>query len=93
VKAFQTHANKDAKMHALEVAIAVERFGVAHHGELPMRVEDLVPQFLPVVPMDPFDGKPMRLKKTSPGYVIYSVGFDGADSGGLGDDQGITVAR
>ncbi len=37
---------------------------------------------LPEVPLDPFTGKPLLLKRTDRGIVIYSVGPDGIDNGG-----------
>ena len=41
-----------------------------------------MPEFLDVVPLDPFDGKPLRLLKTADAMTIYSVGEDLADNGG-----------
>ena len=38
--------------------------------------------YLKAVPLDPFDGKPLRYKKLSPGYVVYSIGEDLSDDGG-----------
>ena len=43
---------------------------------------------LPAVPPDPFDGKPMRLAKIGGNPVVYSVGKDGRDDGGLHDSEG-----
>jgi len=37
----------------------------------------LVPGQLSAVPADPFDGKPLRFKRLTKGYVIYSIGKDG----------------
>jgi hypothetical protein len=51
-------------------------------GKLPERLTELVPQFLPDVPIDPFDGKPLRYHHLAKGYVIYSIGIDGHDGGG-----------
>ncbi len=34
------------------------------------------------VPADPFDGKPLRCKRTADGLMVYSVGPDGEDNGG-----------
>jgi hypothetical protein len=48
----------------------------------PASVEDLKPDLLKVIPLDPFDGKPIRFAKTADGVVIYSVGMDGSDDGG-----------
>ncbi|HYT62086.1 MAG TPA: hypothetical protein VEL06_18040 [Haliangiales bacterium] len=38
--------------------------------------------FLPAVPLDPFDGAPLRYKQLSKGCVVYSIGPDGRDNGG-----------
>jgi hypothetical protein len=43
----------------------------------------LVPKFLPAIPTDPFDGHSLRYKKLAKGYVVYSVGEDGKDDGGV----------
>jgi hypothetical protein len=37
---------------------------------------------LRVVPTDPYDGRPLRLKRLPDGLVIYSVGADRTDNGG-----------
>jgi hypothetical protein len=34
------------------------------------------------LPLDPFDGQPLRYKKLPKGYVVYSNGEDGKDDGG-----------
>ena len=34
------------------------------------------------VPADPFDGKPLRCKRTDDGLIVYAVGPDGEDHGG-----------
>jgi hypothetical protein len=61
--------------------LAVERFRLAR-GKLPENLDELVPQFLPAVPLDPFDGQPLRYHLLAKGYVIYSVGDDCHDDGG-----------
>jgi hypothetical protein len=52
------------------------------HGELPPALADLVPEFLPAVPTDPFDGRPLRMIATAEGLTIYSIGRDRQDDGG-----------
>jgi hypothetical protein len=42
----------------------------------------LVPKLLANIPEDPFDGAPLRYRKLTPGYVVYSLGPDGTDEGG-----------
>ena len=62
-------------------AIAIERYR-RHHGRLPERLEELVPDFLPQLPVDPFDGKQLRYVLSRDQYLLYSVGVDGVDNGG-----------
>ncbi len=57
------------------------------HGELPAALANLVPEFLPAVPTDPFDGKPLRLIAGSDGLTFYSIGRDQKDDGGTDRDQ------
>lgn len=37
---------------------------------------------LSAVPCDPFDGAPIRYRQLNDGFMVYSVGLDGMDSGG-----------
>jgi hypothetical protein len=69
------------RLQVAAVALAVERFRLANNG-LPEQLADLVPRFLPEIPADPYDGQPLRYRKLSPGFVIYSIGTDGLDDGG-----------
>ena len=73
------------------------RFHLLWHGwparpRLPARLEDLVPEFMPAVPVDPFDGKPMKMAAMPGGGIgIYSVGADFKDDGGKAwDDENRT---
>jgi hypothetical protein len=66
---------------ALHALVGSERYRLKHGG-WPKRLDDLVPAFLPKVPLDPQDGKPMRYRKWADGVVVYSVGEDRADDGG-----------
>jgi hypothetical protein len=75
------HATTDANVRLARTALAVERFRLAS-GILPENLNELVPQFLSAVPMDPFDGQPLRYHRLTNGYVVYSVGRDCYDNGG-----------
>ncbi len=70
-----------AQLRAARAAIAIERHRLVNN-RLPERMADLIPAYLDTVPTDPFDGQPLRYKKRSPGYVVYSIGPDGTDNGG-----------
>jgi hypothetical protein len=63
------------------VALAVERYRLAH-GQWPDSLNSLVPEFLPKIPLDPYDAKPLRYRRLQDGVVIYSIGPDKVDNGG-----------
>ena len=71
-----------ARMRVVETALGVERFRLAHSGALPEKLAELVPAFLTAVPLDPYDAQPLRYKKLTHGYVVYSIGPDRHDDGG-----------
>lgn len=67
-------------------ALAVERFR-RKHGRAPASLSDLVPVFLPAVPVDWMDGKPLRYRLNPDGaYTLWSIGEDLKDDGGDGSD-------
>jgi hypothetical protein len=82
-KMLTSHVEAQAKLACLGVALAVERARLAQSNDLPASLDALVPRYLPSVPADPFDARPLRFKKLPRGYVIYSVGHDGVDDGGM----------
>ena len=51
----------------------------------------LSPACCKTVPTDPFDGKPLRYKKHGSSYIVYSVGSDGQDDGGVPRDSNYLV--
>ena len=70
------------KLRVAQIAIAAERWRVAH-GQLPEKLDQLIPQYIQKIPIDPFDGNRLRYKKTSEGFIVYSIGIDKIDDGGL----------
>lgn len=63
-------------------AIAIKRYAL-RHGKLPSKLDGLVPEFLPTVPVDYMDGKPIKYRPNDDGsYTLYSAGEDGKDDGG-----------
>lgn len=72
---------------AADAALAAELFR-RRHGRLPANLEELVPEFLPAVPVDRFDGRPLQFTVREGECLIYSVGPDGVDGGGSLDDPG-----
>jgi hypothetical protein len=82
-KAATATQERTALHRAIVAALAIERFRLAHEGKLPATLDELVPDLLEAVPIDPCDGKPLRLAIIEEGYVVYSVGTDKQDDGGL----------
>jgi hypothetical protein len=63
-------------------AIALKRFELKH-GKWPETLGELVQEFISTVPIDPYDGKPLRYHANSDGtFLLYAVGDDGVDDGG-----------
>jgi hypothetical protein len=81
-RALYKEAEYVGRLGVTQAVLAVERFRLAHLNALPDSLAELTPRFVDVVPTDPFDGQPLRYKKTSPnGFVIYSIGKDRTDDG------------
>jgi len=70
-----------ATLRAARLAIACELYR-REHGKLPESLAELVPDYLPQIPADPFDGQPMRYRRDAGTVLLYSVGENGADDWG-----------
>lgn len=69
------------------VVLALEGYRI-DRGKYPEALEELVPGYLDAVPVDPWSGSAMRYclhagPISASGYLLYSVGMDGVDDGGL----------
>jgi hypothetical protein len=87
---------RNAKSSSLAVAAAAAEhrlavLGIAaacfrtEEGRYPEKLAELVPGYISAVPVDPFDGKPLKMLREGDGMVIYSSGHDGDDDGGSDD--------
>ncbi len=64
------------------IAIALELFRLKN-GEYPRKLPELVPEFLPAIPPDPFTGRlPVYRPAHGDPYQLYSLGPNGIDDGG-----------
>jgi len=64
------------------VAIALELYRRAH-GAYPPALDALVPRYLPAVPPDRYDGKPLKYRLVNGRPLLYSVGVNRVDDGGV----------
>lgn len=69
---------------AADAALATEMFR-RRHGRLPSDLNELVPEFLESVPLDRYDGQPLRYVVRDDECLIYSLGENGVDDGGAID--------
>jgi hypothetical protein len=58
--------------------LAMDRFRL-ETGKWPASLDELCPKFLKLVPLDPYDGAPLRYRKVDEGVVVYSIGPSGKD--------------
>ncbi|MBN8249493.1 MAG: hypothetical protein J0L84_18865 [Verrucomicrobia bacterium] len=76
------HATDLTRLRAAATACAIERFRQSE-GHLPESLEALVPAFMTSVPTDAFTGRSLSYRRLDRGFVVYGVGEDGVDNGGL----------
>src|SRR5207244_4237215 len=79
-----------AQLRCTLTALAVERYR-REQGHWPASLTALVPGRIAEVPLDPYDGQPLRYRRLADGVVIYSLGPDRTDDGGKLDrkNQGL----
>jgi hypothetical protein len=82
VSTFRKTLLTETERRIIVTALALKRFELKH-GKPADRLDPLSPEFLPSVPIDPYDGKPLKYHSNPDGtFLLYSVGEDGVDDGG-----------
>lgn len=82
--------------HEVEVTALALHLYKRKSGTYPSDLAKLCPDYLKSVPVDLFTDKPLIYRKTTDGYVLYSVGKNEVDDGGINDrasDKDDIVAR
>ena len=85
-KAQRRLAMTEASVGTARLAAALRLYR-EENGRYPDSI-DAVRGLLPVVPADPFTGKPYLYRREGSGFLVYSVGEDGFDGGGQGGETG-----
>ncbi len=57
------------------------------HGKYPATLDALVPKYITEIPIDPFNGEPIKMIAVKGGLILYSVAQD------LKDDHGVAFDR
>ena len=69
--------------HDLSIVALALSIHKAEQGQYPEKLEQLVPRILPRLPLDGFADKPLVYRSTDAGYLLYSVGQNLTDDGGV----------
>lgn len=81
-RAVQAGARNQAMVQAAMTACALERYHL-NHGTYPEALSGLVPRYLAEVPKDPIGGEPLKYRLSASGYLLYSIGWNQMDNGGI----------
>lgn len=82
-RAIKTLLQEQAKINILRAYTAAVLFKKIN-GKLPATWEELVPLYMKEIPPDPFSEGKLKLTLKNKSLIIYSVGNDGKDNGGVG---------
>ncbi|MFO1512633.1 MAG: hypothetical protein U1F83_06930 [Verrucomicrobiota bacterium] len=76
---------KNLTQHEMVITVIALKRHALRHGQPPRHLVDLVPEFLPALPIDLMDGQPLRYRLNPDGMIVlYSVGDNLQDDGGDG---------
>jgi hypothetical protein len=67
------------RLLAVELALRCYEY---EQGHAPSGLEQLVPNYIQRVPIDPFSDRPVTYRAQGTDWLVYSVGEDGVDDGG-----------
>jgi ankyrin repeat protein len=70
----------EACRRLIQVAVAASAYRW-DKGDYPVRIADLVPDYIPQIPIDPFDGQPLKMTTIPEGVTFYSIGPDFKNNG------------
>ncbi|WP_309386801.1 hypothetical protein [Cerasicoccus frondis] len=75
----QSLAQQDAYSAYIYLLFALRLYQL-EHGSLPPTLDALTPDIILNIPLDPYDGQPLRYNAER--GIVYAVGIDGVDDGG-----------
>jgi hypothetical protein len=83
---------REVQMGVTAAGLAIEQWR-AEHSAWPESLEQLVPDVVPPVLEDPYSEGELLYRRTDEGVVVYSIGPDGVDDGGLDFEEAAESAR
>jgi hypothetical protein len=88
--ALEQKCRANVDLAATRILLALKAYKL-EKGKLPATLAELAPEYLDSVPLDDFDGQPMRSNAAR--RVVYSVGKDLKDDGGSGTRAEYVAAK
>ncbi len=81
-RVFVQEARHDAMLGNAEIALTLRIYRVKN-GHYPTKLSELVPEIIQELPKDPFTGKSHIYRRLEEGFIVYSLGDNAKDDGGL----------
>jgi hypothetical protein len=82
----------EARQGLAALGLAVAAFE-ARRARYPATLAELVPEFIDKIPIDPWDGQPLRMVAVDGGIVLYALDEDVVDDGGRLIDVNVPYGR
>ncbi|MDZ4818879.1 MAG: hypothetical protein SGJ20_07900 [Planctomycetota bacterium] len=79
LKYFELNEQTTTQLNFLSISLAHYR---QKHGHFPKTLNQLAPDYIDAVPLDPYSGEPFVYKSKRTEMLLYSIGRDKQDSGG-----------
>jgi hypothetical protein len=86
------HAARDrdhARLRVRACDLAIQGF-LRQRGHLPQSLDELSPEFLPRLPLDPYDAAPVKLTIEAGAYTVFTI--EGG-TGGIGNEGPFAITR
>jgi len=85
-RAYTKEAYSDALLGAVEMGLANRTYR-QKYGKFADSLNQLTPEILPSLPLDSFTGKNYIYRKRDKGFIVYSVGDNLKDDGGISQNE------
>jgi hypothetical protein len=83
----ECEARNEAMLDLMRIGISVEQYR-ATTGNYPATLDAISPSLGGAVPIDPFTGQPYHYQLSGASFLLYSVGSNLTDDGGINDRRG-----
>jgi hypothetical protein len=78
---------RQAEENLTLLAVALAGYRADHEKKYPATLAELAPAYIDAIPKDPFTDGDLQYRPDGEGYLLYSVGPNGKDEGGLGPES------